>query len=160
MKTIVLALALTAALAVPSAAQEAAAPSPPPAAPASVEALTGEAWIGTVEPESWTAAVPGNPIPEGLALKTGPGASLTVRFAEGDLRGSVGENTVISLADLLLKARLEKLRGGIAPPAAGAEPTKMQVTPLTGVRGTEESEGKAEELKRDHYWQDDAEGGK
>jgi hypothetical protein len=29
---------------------------------------------------------------------------------------------------------------------------EMQVTPTTGVRGTEQTEEKAEELKREHYW--------
>jgi hypothetical protein len=37
---------------------------------------------------------------------------------------------------------------------APGENTKadIQVTPLTGVRGTEKTEEKAEDLKRDHYW--------
>jgi hypothetical protein len=32
---------------------------------------------------------------------------------------------------------------------------KLGVTTTTGVRGTEQTEEKAEELKRDHYWSEE-----
>ncbi len=138
---------------VPAAGPAAAADTVPPLA--KVEAFTGEASVGAAD--SWTPAEVGQALVETQALKTGAKSTLSVRFTEGEMLATVGENTLISLNDLLLKARLEKMRGRINQPEAGAPQTQMQVTPLTGVRGTDEAESKSEELKRQHHWEENGE---
>jgi hypothetical protein len=54
-----------------------------------------------------------------------------------------------------LKIKLEKMKGQIEAPGDSGK-AEMQVTPLTGVRGTEKSEEKAGEPKREHYWNENA----
>ena len=67
----------------------------------------------------------------------------------------LGEKVEIAVADLLLKARLEQTKAKISAPA-DATKAEMQVTPMTGVRGTEKTEEKAGDLKREHYWNEGA----
>lgn len=133
-----------------------AAPAQEAAPSATLESCAGEVTVGSAGSPEWKAAVAGMPLVETQIIRTGPQGQATVRFAPGDLTTLVGSGVEVTLADLLLKAKLEKMRNKVAVPGEGAEQTKMQVTPLTGVRGTEEAPGKAEEPKRDHIWTEDA----
>ena len=102
----------------------------------------------------WQAAVPKLALFDGQTIRTGDGAGAEVLF-EGALPATVAGKGDIAVADLLLKGQLEKARAKIAAPA-DATKTEMQVTPLTGVRGTEKAEEKAGDLKREHYWNESA----
>jgi len=102
----------------------------------------------------WQAAAPKLALFDGQTIRTGDGAGAEVLF-EGALPAAVGAKSEIAVADLPLKARLEKARSRIAAPG-DAKRAEMQVTPLTGVRGTEKAEEKAEDLKREHYWNEGA----
>ena len=113
-----------------------------------VTAVTGTVQLG--RDGVWQVAAPKMPVFAGQLITTGDGASVEVLF-EGGLPATVAGKGEIAVADLLLKAQLEKARAKIAVPA-DATKTEMQVTPLTGVRGTEQAEEKAGDLKRDHYW--------
>jgi hypothetical protein len=122
-----------------------------PEALATVEAVTGNVQVAPADGQPWTPAAAKMLLSETQVLKTGLQSQATIRFTEGDLVIVVGENTQIALQDLLLKARLEKMRGKVNQPT-DANQTKMQVTPLTGVRGTDASDSKAEDPKREHTW--------
>lgn len=117
----------------------------------SVQAVSGDVSIG--QGEEWAAAAVGAGLKEGQVLRTGPGSEAQVLF-EGDVSAVVAENTSIEVSDLLLKSRLEKMKGKVSTPADGHK-VELEVTPTTGVRGTEQTESKAEDLKRDHYWNEE-----
>ena len=117
-----------------------------------VTAVTGSVQLG--RDGVWQVAAPKLPVFEGQTIATADGASVEVLF-EGGLPATVTGKGEIAVADLLLKAQLEKARAKIAAPT-DATKTEMQVTPLTGVRGTEQAEEKAGDLKRDHYWNEGA----
>ena len=117
-----------------------------------VTAVTGSVQLG--RDGVWQVAAPKLPLFEGQMITTAEGASVEVLF-EGGLPATVAGKGEIAVADLLLKAQLEKTRAKIAAPT-DATKTEMQVTPLTGVRGTEQAEEKAGDLKRDHYWNEGA----
>ena len=72
---------------------------------------------------------------------------------DGGVSTTIPQNSAIEISDLLLKSRLEKMRGKVSTPVDNQK-VELQVTPTTGVRGTDQAESKAEDLKRDHYWND------
>ena len=117
-----------------------------------VVAVTGTVEVG--REGVWQAAVPRQHLFEGETIRTAASSGAEVLF-EGELPASLGEKAEIPVADLMLKARLEKLRAKIAAPGDTIK-ADIQVTPLTGVRGTEKTEEKAEDLKREHYWSESA----
>jgi len=117
-----------------------------------VVAVTGAVQVG--RDGVWQEATPQLKLFDGQTIRTADGAGVEVLF-EGSLPASVARKGEIAVADLLLKARLEKARAKIAAPG-DATKAEMQVTPLTGVRGTEKAEEKAEDLKREHYWNESA----
>lgn len=123
---------------------------------ATVDSLSGDVTFKIIDSTDWVACPAGTELSENQVIKTGPGSSATIRFPDKDSLYTVKENTEISLPDLILKANLESMRDTISPPIEGAGKTEMQVTPLTGVRGTEEAESKAEDPKREHFWEEDA----
>jgi hypothetical protein len=152
MKTMTLLLLIAGSLL--AAAPAPAAPAPPFAV---LDTCAGEVALGAAGGEAvWSAAKPKMAVTDAQIIRTGAKSQATVRFTEGDLVGLVGENTTISLQDLLLKTRLDKMRNKISEPAADAQPSKASVTPLTGVRGTDEAEGKAEDPNRQHHWEENA----
>lgn len=113
-------------------------------------AVQGEVQVGAGD--QWLAAVVGATLAEGQTIRTGVESSADVQFGEGT-SAAVGAETEIAVSDLLLRARLEKMRSKVSAPG-DTRKVEMNVTPTTGVRGTEQSEEKAEELKREHYWND------
>jgi hypothetical protein len=113
-----------------------------------VIAVTGTAEVG--RDGVWQTATPKLSLFDGQTIRTAAASSVDVLF-EGELSAALGEKAEIAVADLLLKARLEKLKAKISAPG-DATKVEMQVTPLTGVRGTEKTEEKAVDLKREHYW--------
>jgi hypothetical protein len=117
-----------------------------------VVSVTGTAQVG--RDGVWQPAAPQLPLFEGQTIRTGDGSSVNVLF-EGALPAAVPGKTEIAVDNLLLKARLEKARTKIAVPGDALK-AEMQVTPLTGVRGTEKGEEKAGDLKREHYWNESA----
>jgi len=117
-----------------------------------VTAVTGTVQLG--RDGVWQVAAPKMPLFEGQTISAFDGASVEVLF-EGALPAVVAGKTEIAVSDLLLKAQLEKARAKIAVPT-DATKAEMQVTPLTGVRGTEKTEEKAGDLKREHYWNESA----
>jgi len=102
--------------------------------------------------DQWQAAEVGGTLAEGQAIRTGAESSADVQFGEGTA-AAVGADTEIAVSDLLLRSRLEKMRSRVTAPE-DMKKVEMNVTPTTGVRGTEQTEEKAEELKREHYWND------
>lgn len=114
----------------------------------SVKAVSGEVEIS--RGEAWNAAVVGEELVVGQVLKTGPSSEVEVLF-DGGVSTTVPQNSTIEISDLLLKTRLEKMKGKISTPEDNRK-VELQVTPTTGVRGTDQAESKAEDLKRDHYW--------
>lgn len=114
----------------------------------SLEAVTGEVQVG--QGDDWAPASAGTKLMDGQVLKTGPESEAEVLFG-GDVSVVIPENTAIGVADLLLKTRLEKMKGKVSTPV-DQQKVELEVTPTTGVRGTEQTENKAESLKRDHYW--------
>ena len=117
-----------------------------------VVAVTGTVQVG--KEGSWQPAVAGMSLFEGQAIRTAAASGADILF-EGQVPAKLGEKTEIAAADLQLKAQLEKARGKIGAPADTTKAT-LEVTPLTGVRGTEKTEEKAGELKREHYWNESA----
>jgi len=117
-----------------------------------VKALNGDVKIG--EGDLWRTAAVGDELVEGQLIRTGAGAGAEILFS-GEIPATLGENTTIGVSDLLLKARLEKMRNRVSEPA-DTRKVDMQVTPTAGVRGTEQTEEKAEDLKREHYWNEGA----
>lgn len=118
-----------------------------------IVALTGAVQVG--RDGQWQAAAEKQPLFETQVIKTGAQSAVEILFTP-DLAAKLGEGVEIKIGDLLLKTQLEKTKAKITAPA-DATKVEMQVTPLTGVRGTEKSEEKAEDLKRDHYWNENAE---
>jgi hypothetical protein len=117
-----------------------------------VVAVTGTVEVG--RDGAWQAAAPRQHLFDGETIRTAASSGAEVMF-EGELSARLGEKTEIPVADLMLKARLEKLRAKIAAPGDTIK-ADIKVTPLTGVRGTEKTEEKAEDLKREHYWSESA----
>jgi hypothetical protein len=113
-----------------------------------VSALRGGVQIG--QGGVWSPAGLGQELRDGQVIKTGSEAGTDILFGE-EITGSVGPETEIEVSDLLLKSRLEKMRSKVSLPA-DTRKVEMQVTPTTGVRGTDQTVEKAEELKREHYW--------
>jgi hypothetical protein len=113
-------------------------------------AVQGEVQVGTGD--QWRAVAVGATLSEGQTIRTGAESSADVQFGEG-AAAAVGADTEIAVSDLLLRARLEKMRSRVSAPG-DTQKVEMNVTPTTGVRGTEQTEEKAEELKREHYWND------
>jgi len=118
----------------------------------SVVAVTGTVQVG--RDGVWQAATPKLHLFDGQMIRTTAASGADILF-EGEVPARLGENTEIAVADLMLKAQLEKAKAKIAVPA-DATKAQMQVTPLTGVRGTEKAEEKAGDLKREHYWSESA----
>ncbi len=114
----------------------------------SLTAVTGEVQVG--RDGSWEPAVVGGELREGQTIRTGADSGAGILFADG-LAAELGAEREMAVSDLLLKTRLEKMRSKVSAPS-GEQKVEMEVTPTTGVRGTEQTEKKAEELKRDHYW--------
>lgn len=117
-----------------------------------VVAVTGTVQIG--RDGQWQAAVPEQKIYPGQVVKTGAESAVDLLF-NPDLPVRLGAGAEIAATDLLLKAQLERTKAKVAAPSDSTK-VEMQVTPLTGVRGTEKSEEKAEDLKREHYWNENA----
>jgi hypothetical protein len=123
-----------------------------PAPLGAVVAVTGTVEVGVNG--VWKPAAAATSLFDGQVLRTAAASGVEVLF-DGEVPARIGEKTEIAVADLMLKARLEKARAGIAAPV-DATKAEMQVTPLTGVRGTEKTEEKAGDLKRDHFWNESA----
>ena len=117
-----------------------------------VVAVTGTVHIG--RDGVWQPAVAGMHLFEGETIRTGATSGSDILF-EGEVSVNLGEKIEIAVADLQLKSQLEKARAKIGTPADTTKAT-LEVTPLTGVRGTEKTEEKAGELKREHYWNESA----
>lgn len=117
-----------------------------------VVAVTGTVEIGSGG--VWQPAAAKVHLFDGQTIRTAGASGVEVVF-DADTPATLGEKTEIAVADLMLKARLEKAKARIGAPA-DATKAEMQVTPLTGVRGTEKTEEKAGELKREHYWNETA----
>ena len=115
-------------------------------------AVSGDVQIGSAG--NWEAAAVGGELREGQVIRTGADSEAVVLFGE-DIPASLGAGVEVEVSDLLLKTRLEKMRSRISAPME-EQKVEMQVTPTTGVRGTEQTEKKAEELKREHYWNEDS----
>ena len=123
-----------------------------PAAIGSVVAVTGTVQVG--RDGVWQPAAAKTPLFDGQTIRTAAASGADLLF-EGDVPARLGESSEIAVADLQLKAQLDKAKAKIAAPANATQET-IQVTPLTGVRGTEKTEEKAGELKREHYWNESA----
>jgi len=117
-----------------------------------VVAITGTVEVG--RDGIWQPAAAKVHLFDGQTIRTAAAAGADILF-EGDVPAKLGEKTEIAVADLQLKAQLEKAKAKIAAPADSTKAT-LEVTPLTGVRGTEKTEEKAGELKREHYWNENA----
>jgi hypothetical protein len=118
----------------------------------SVVAVAGTVQVG--RDGAWRPAVAGMHLFDGETIRTAAAAGADILF-DGDVPAKLGEKTEIAVADLQLKAQLEKARAKIGAPADSTKAT-LEVTPMTGVRGTEKTEEKAGELKREHYWNESA----
>lgn len=117
-----------------------------------VTAVTGTVDVG--RDGVWQPAAAKVHLFDGQTIRTAAASGVEVLF-DGETPAKLGEKTEIAVSDLLLKAQLEKARARIGVPTDATQ-AEMQVTPLTGVRGTEKTEEKAGELKRDHYWNESA----
>ena len=117
-----------------------------------VVAVTGTVHVG--RDGAWQPAVAGMHLFDGQTIRTAVAAGAELLF-DGEVPAKIGEKSEIAVADLQLKAQLELARGKIGAPAGTTKAT-IEVTPLTGVRGTEKTEEKAGELKREHFWNESA----
>ena len=117
-----------------------------------IVAITGTVQVG--RDGAWQPAVARMHLFDGETIRTAAAAGADILF-DGDVPAKLGEKTEIAVADLQLKAQLEKARAKIGAPADSTKAT-LEVTPMTGVRGTEKTEEKAGELKREHYWNESA----
>ena len=117
-----------------------------------VVAITGTVEVG--RDGVWQPAAAKVNLFDGQTIRTGAASGADILF-EGDVPAKLGEKTEIAVVDLQLKAQLEKARAKIGVPADSTKAT-LEVTPLTGVRGTEKTEEKAGDLKREHYWNESA----
>ena len=119
-----------------------------PARVGAVVSVTGTVQVGL--DGAWQPATEKLPLYEGQTIRTGEAARAEILFDDA-MPAQLGEKTEIKVEDLLLKAQLEKARARIAEPT-DIKQAEIQVTPLTGVRGTEKTEEKAGDLKREHFW--------
>lgn len=119
---------------------------------ATVTAVQGEVMVGTGG--QWSPATVGVSLEEGQIIKTGKESAADISFGEG-LTAAVGQEKEVEVTDLLLKTRLEAMKSKITKPT-DTKKVEIQVTPTTGVRGDDQGEEKAEDLKRDHYWNTNA----
>ncbi len=117
-----------------------------------VVAITGTVEIG--RDGVWQPAAAKVHLFDGQTIRTAAASGADILF-DGDVPAKLGEKTEIAVVDLQLKAQLEKAKAKIGAPA-DATKTMLEVTPLTGVRATEKTEEKAGELKREHYWNENA----
>lgn len=117
-----------------------------------VIAVTGTVELG--RDGVWQPAAAKGRLFDGQTIRTAAASGVEILF-EGEVSAKLGEKTEIAVADLQLKAQLEKAKAKIGAPADTTKAT-LEVTPLTGVRGTEKTEEKAGELKREHYWNESA----
>ena len=113
-----------------------------------VVSVTGTVQVG--RDGVWQPAVVKMNLFEGQMIRAAESSAADILFT-GEMPAKLAGKTEIAVADLLLKAQLEKAKAKIGAPANDTK-AEMQVTPLTGVRGTEKTEEKAGELKREHYW--------
>jgi hypothetical protein len=113
-----------------------------------VVAVTGAVQVG--RDGVWQPAAAKMHLFEGQTIRTAAASSADILF-EGEVPAKLGEKAEIAVTDLQLKAQLERARAKIGAPADTTKAT-LEVTPLTGVRGTEKTEEKAGELKREHHW--------
>ena len=113
-----------------------------------VVAVTGTVEVG--RDGVWQPVAAKGLLFDGQTIRTAAASGVDVVF-DGEVPAKIGEKTEIAVVDLLLKAQLEKAKAKIGAPV-DATKAEMQVTPLTGVRGTEKTEEKAGDLKREHYW--------
>jgi len=123
-----------------------------PAPIGSVVAVTGTVQVG--RDGVWQPALARMGLFDGQTIRTAAAAGADLLF-EGDVPAHLGEKSEIAVADLQLKAQLDRAKAKIAAPANATQET-IQVMPLTGVRGTEKTDEKAGELKREHYWDESA----
>ena len=117
-----------------------------------VVAISGKVDVG--RDGVWQPAVAGMHLFDGQTIRTAAASGVEIVF-DGDAPAKLGEKSEIAVADLQLKAQLELARGKIGAPAGTTKAT-IEVTPLTGVRGTEKTEEKAGDPKREHYWNESA----
>jgi hypothetical protein len=117
-----------------------------------VVAVTGTVEVG--RDGVWQPAVAKMHLFDGQAIRVAAASGAEILF-EGEVPAKLGEKTEIAVVDLLLKAQLERAKAKIGAPTDAKKAT-LEVTPLTGVRGTEKTEEKAGELKREHYWNESA----
>ena len=115
-----------------------------------MRAMRGEVQIG--REGTWSPAALDEKLREGEIIRAGKKSEASILFEDG-VTAVVGEGVEIDVADLELKTRLEMMKSKISRPT-DSERVGLKVTTTTGVRGTEQTEEKAEELKRDHYWSD------
>jgi len=116
-----------------------------------VRAVRGEVQIG--REGTWSPAALDEKLREGEIIRAGKKSEASILFEDG-VTAVVGEGTEIDVADLELKTRLEMMKSKISRPT-DSKRVGLEVTTTTGVRGTEQTEEKAEELKREHYWSEE-----
>jgi hypothetical protein len=115
-----------------------------------VRAVRGEVQIG--REGTWSPAALDEKLREGEIIRAGKKSEASILFEDG-VTAVVGEGVEIAVADLELKTRLEMMKSKISRPT-DSKRVGLEVTTTTGVRGTEQTEEKSEELKREHYWSD------
>ena len=147
-RVMIVAVAVLAVLATGFAAVHAESPLPV----GTVVAVSGTVEVG--RDGVWQPAVVQGRLFDGQAIRTAAASGADIVF-DGEVPAKIGEKTEIAVADLQLKAQLEKARTKIGAPADTTKAT-LEVTPLTGVRGTEKTEEKAGDLKREHFWNESA----
>jgi len=110
--------------------------------------VQGEVQIG--REGTWSPAALDEKLREGEIIRAGKEAEASILFEDG-VTALVGEGTEIDVPDLEPKTPREMRKAKISRPT-DSERVGLEVTTTTGVRGTEQTEEKSEELKRDHYW--------
>jgi hypothetical protein len=115
-----------------------------------VRAIRGEVQVG--REGTWLPAALDEKLRGGEIIRAGKKSEASILFEDG-VTAVVGAGVEIDVADLELKTRLEMMKSKITRPT-DSERVGLEVTTTTGVRGTEQTEEKAEELKRDHFWSD------
>ncbi len=123
---------------------------------ATLTSFSGAVSVGQKDAEAWGIVTEGMALNDRQVIRTGADGRAVVTFTEGSLSAVVAEKTTISLADLLLKTRLGAMRSKVTAPEVAAGQTKLTVTPLTGVRGTDQGESKADDPGRQHHWEENA----
>ena len=117
-----------------------------------VTVITGTVEVG--RDGVWQPAAAKMQLFDGQMIRTAAASGADILF-DGGVPAKLGEKSEIAVADLQLKAQLEKAKAKIGAPASATQAT-LEVTPLTGVRGTEKTEEKAGDLKREHFWNESA----